>query len=261
MKKKIIIGGIIILAVVILIFMFVGQFINIVSKEFSATNYSDTKPMYGALNYEDYIANRSPELKKADDYFVKEIIATDGSSKAAFKDGILLAISYLSKKDTDTAMKRCNEAWLIDNTNFNVSWCYGLVLDSTKNFEQAAFYFEKALTGYSTSTELYTNDYLPLYRDASQTFIHLSNKYSKSNSIEAKKYAAKAITLLLKSIEDKNLPKKQIPVETFMLSLAYFINGSYSDARIYMNKLNAYPEYTKSDEVVMFNEALKNKGF
>lgn len=251
-----------ILVVLVTVIFIVGARNNSQTSQTQGMDYPNTKPMYGALNYGDYITNRGSERQKADDSFLKEIIGIDGSTKAAFKDAILQAWSYVVKKDVDTAMKRCNQAWLIDNTNFNVYWCYGSILDLKQDYNQSVLYFDKAISMYSTSTEFYADDYLPLYRDASQAFIHLSIKYLATDPINAKKYAVRAVGLLSESLKDKNLSKKEIPVVMFMLAVAYFDDGSYSDARrIYADYLNEYPEYAKSDVVIKFDEALKNKGF
>lgn len=159
-------------------------------------------------------------------------------------------------------MKRCNQAWLIEHANFNVDWCYGAVLGSVRDFEQSVLHFEKAISSYSATSEILPADYLPLYRDAAQAYTGLSDKYLSIDDANAKKYASKAIYLLSISLKDKNIPKEVVPMETFMLAVAYFNNSSYSEARkTYDEGMKKYPEYSGVTELKEFDKELKKKGY
>lgn len=154
-------------------------------------------PMYGFSSYEQYLKERTPAIAQVDDDFVKSIIEKKGSKKAAVDDAASLGWYYLTKKgDPSTAMKRCNQAWLIDQDNFNVYWCYGAILGSAGNFVQSSLYFDMALLKYSRSQEMNPGDYAYLLKEASVSFTGLSDQYlKKGDSANAKKYADKVIEL------------------------------------------------------------------
>jgi len=160
-------------------------------------------------------------------------------------------------------MKRCNQAWLIDHTNFNVYWCFGAVLGYKNNFKESAPYLEKALSIYTVSSEIFTNNYLKLSLDASYTFGVIADKYLATDQVNAKKYAGKTIDLLSAVLNDKNLPAEQKPRRSMELAYAYFNYGSHAEARkIYNDALNRY-KYSEFDttQLVEFDKSLKEKGF
>ncbi|MCX6715408.1 MAG: tetratricopeptide repeat protein [Candidatus Taylorbacteria bacterium] len=257
MKKTLLILG-----VIIIVFLVGLGIYSLINAGVSRVTFSNTQPMYGALSYDDYVARRGSTLKAVDDNFVAMIVEKKGSTKNALGDAYKLAGDYIEAKDFDTAMKRCNQAWLIDHTSYYPYWCYSGVFIFRNDLEQAALHLEKAISMYATSSELYANDYLFLYRDAALVFTNLSDKYLSTDIKNAKKYSAKAIELLSVSLKDKNLSKQFIPVESFMLAVAYFNNGSYDKARsVYDNTTQKYPEVLEMKGVVELNRHLKDKGF
>lgn len=87
--------------------------------------YTNEKPMYGYSNYEEYISNRTDEIRIIDEKLlnsVSEIIknkSVEGVTniKEATGHSCDLALTYYQKGDKETAMKRYNQAWLIDHTH------------------------------------------------------------------------------------------------------------------------------------------------
>lgn len=112
--KKIIIG-------ILLIVVFVVSYFFILNKNIPANE----KPMYGYANYEEYISNRTEEARLRDEKLLSSVSETirnksvEGVTniKEATEHSCNLALTYYQKGDKKTAMKRYNQAWLIDHTH------------------------------------------------------------------------------------------------------------------------------------------------
>lgn len=96
------------------------------------------RPMYGGIT-------RTGKLKEADEEFIKNMIEACGSREAAAEDALERAWRHYYGNDFSTSMKRFNQAWLLDSTNYQIYWGFGLLLTKQENFENAIFYLEKAL--------------------------------------------------------------------------------------------------------------------
>ncbi len=108
-------------------------------------NFTNIKPMYGAEDYKSYITNRSEEIKKIDETFVRSALSQKNLVDAT--DGIFGgALSYIEKdpKDFDTAMKRCNQVWLLDHERYTAYLCFGMILREKGDSSQAQTYFLRA---------------------------------------------------------------------------------------------------------------------
>ncbi len=95
------------------------------------------KPRYGEVK-------KCPQQLAAD----KEFIA---SSKAQFGD-LKAAAGYMSakgwenyyKNDLDGAMKRFNQAWLLDKSDYKVFWGFANILGRKQDFKEAVRFFNMA---------------------------------------------------------------------------------------------------------------------
>jgi tetratricopeptide (TPR) repeat protein len=96
------------------------------------------RPMYGGIK-------KTEGQKEADEKFIKNMVEDCGSKEAAAKDAIEKAWKYYYENDFSTSMKRFNQAWLLDSTNYQIYWGFGLLLTKQENFEKAISYLEKAL--------------------------------------------------------------------------------------------------------------------
>jgi tetratricopeptide (TPR) repeat protein len=218
----------------------------------------DNKVMFGATDHEDYVDRRYSGRKKADEKFIKDAIDTSGTSKDAVLAVVQSSWDFIRDNDLDGAMKTCNEAWLIEQNNFNVDWCYGAVFGSMNDNTNAVTYLEKALTNYSTSSEMFANDYLPLSHDTSFAYLALATEVKDTDSVKAKELATKAVALLETSTKSEDLPPHVISSQKIMLAQAYYFTGNYTESRrIYSEILAEYPEYADLEEIKTLDADLK----
>jgi tetratricopeptide (TPR) repeat protein len=86
----------------------------------------------------------TPTEAKADqeliDYEVKKL----GSREAGARDAVRLGFKYLAQSDWRTAIKRFNQAWLINGESAEVFWGFGAALSYEGKFPESEIYFQKA---------------------------------------------------------------------------------------------------------------------
>lgn len=125
--------------------MKINLLLSFVLVSVSCGRYSDCPeginllPMYGN-------AVKCPEQLELDKRFIE---AADkdfgGDRKKATEDQIARAWGYYEQRDEKTAMKRFNQAWLLDSTNADVYWGFGSLLGNQKKEEEALLMFKKSL--------------------------------------------------------------------------------------------------------------------
>ncbi|MFC2103923.1 tetratricopeptide repeat protein [Bacteroidota bacterium] len=96
----------------------------------------NTKPHYGNVV-------KSQEYIDSDNEFIDIVVKQYGSREIAAKEHIKFGWDYLKKGDKETAMKRFNQAWLLDSTLSDVNWGYGAVLGANGQFDQSIYYLKK----------------------------------------------------------------------------------------------------------------------
>src|SRR3989344_5341186 len=108
---------IIIGVVVLLLIGFLGY--NLSPKEQSKPAYSNTQIMYGYSDYDEYIKNRSENVKAADDKLINaELNDGKGRNKSEIAQFACdKGYEYLNDDDKKTAIKRFNQAWLFDQSH------------------------------------------------------------------------------------------------------------------------------------------------
>jgi len=52
---------------------------------------------------------------------------------------------FFYKGQFDIAMKRFNQAWLLDSTNAGVYWGFGSILGKQEKYQESLIYFNKSL--------------------------------------------------------------------------------------------------------------------
>lgn len=152
MKKKFIIGVVILIVIVFGVYLYpISDEINI--RPAHEDGFSNLQPMYGASSYEEYTQKRSITRRDADEKFVSTIVAEAGSVKVARDEVSQGAYTFLQgdDKDFDTAMKRCNQVWLIDHINFVAYWCYAYILNEKGEIDQSKLYSQKAISALKDS--------------------------------------------------------------------------------------------------------------
>ena len=83
---------------------------------------ADLGPMYGGME-----RAGNQEIKKGDDEFIAKVTEEFGSRQDAAKAFVETAFSFYFRDDLSTAMRRFNQAWLIDPKNPEVYWGFASV--------------------------------------------------------------------------------------------------------------------------------------
>lgn len=122
-------------------------------------------PMYGNIN-------KTEEMKKADAAFVAEIKKAGYTLESGAKAAIKRGWDYFEKRDFGGAMKRFNQAWMLDPENGDVYHGFALVVHQRDNaLSDAEKYFRMALSKSKVSVNAYV-DY--------GRFLWLQNRYDES---------------------------------------------------------------------------------
>jgi len=121
--------------------------------------------MYGGIN-------KTEEMKKADADLIAAIEKAGYSRQSAAQDAVRKAWVYFEKDDLSAAMKRFNQAWLLDPENGDVYHGFALiVLKRDKATSEAEKYFHIALS----KSRVNVNAYVDYGR-----FLYIQNRYDES---------------------------------------------------------------------------------
>lgn len=101
----------------------------------------DNIPKYGQPNIV-----RSDQLKKADQDFISEAIDGFGSRKKASEVWWAQGEQLISEGNLDYAMRRYNQAWLLNPNNYQPYWGFARVTLQQRKVDEAIGYLEKAET-------------------------------------------------------------------------------------------------------------------
>lgn len=99
----------------------------------------DNIPMYGQPEIE-----RPAFLKQADQDFIRDASAGIGSRQQASKVWHAEGERYMNEGNLDYAMRRYNQAWLLDPDNYQPYWGFGRVLLEQGKVDQAIRQLEQA---------------------------------------------------------------------------------------------------------------------
>lgn len=83
----------------------------------------DQLPMYGGMD-----RSAVPELKAADEWFIENVTKEFGPRDVTSRKWSGYAIRLLQEGDDVIAMKRCNQAWLLNPDNYEAYRCFGLIM-------------------------------------------------------------------------------------------------------------------------------------
>ncbi|HEY8784333.1 tetratricopeptide repeat protein [Flavobacterium sp. UBA6046] len=169
------------------------------------------RPEYGN------VVKSQGELKE-DQTFVDLVLKQDTTPRKGSDHLVRLGFTYLSKGDMVTAMKRFNQAWLLDPKNENVYWGYGAIYGSFSDYSAAIVQYDKGLVINPESSVILT-DKATLY------FVQFQQDQdnSKLNT---------ALDLLKRSysIDPKNTST------TYKLSICYFLSKDCINAWKFYNE-------------------------
>lgn len=100
---------------------------------------TDTLPMFGQPKI-----NRSEDQKKSDEAFIRDSTLRFGSRQAG--SNTLAAQGWVAARagQDDVAMRRFNQAWLLNPKNYSVFWGFGAMLSGKGKLSEALEYLETA---------------------------------------------------------------------------------------------------------------------
>ncbi len=157
-----------------------GQNSNLEKWKSISENDINLQPEYGNTQ-------KTEEQIKSDNEFIEEILKHYKNKQEASKEMIKLGMNYLYVKgDFITAMKRFNQAYLLDKNNADVYYGYGTIYFNLGAFEEAELQYEKGLKINPDHSDILT-DYGTIY---------LANYYetkSKESLNIAKEYLEKSL--------------------------------------------------------------------
>jgi tetratricopeptide (TPR) repeat protein len=100
----------------------------------------DQVPMYGGMDRSAY-----PDLRAADETFIRGVTKEFGSREAASRNFVNYAFELYRKDDLARAMRRFNQAWLLNPNNAEVYWGFASVIHDRGDFCQSIMMMEKAI--------------------------------------------------------------------------------------------------------------------
>ena len=95
-------------------------------------------PMYGGIQ-------KTEKQKQADEIYLKTMDANFSSRRAASQSAAKAGWGFLRKRDLNTAMRRFNQAWLLDPIYYEAYAGFARILDIQGNFQGASKMAEKAM--------------------------------------------------------------------------------------------------------------------
>ncbi len=138
-----------------------GVFFLIIGYGSAAETPIEETPMYG------YDRRPMPANERAiHDEFIQYMVREAGSREAAAKRALQLAWQYYNSGDYRTAMKRFNQAWLLDPNNAEIFLGFGLLMSDRQQNDQAARFYRRSLELDPANNMTITNLALVLKRNA-----------------------------------------------------------------------------------------------
>ena len=151
-----------------------------------ATNYATNElPFYGKTSFEEYFATRDETHKKLDDDFVTGILSKSNESTIIGSNGaISLGWAYLGKGDDKTAIKRFNQAGLIDSKNYNIYWGLGATLGVRNDLSGSLIMFQKAIDMYDQKYSIASWDIITLHCDYASSYFARYRSNNDSSDLD-----------------------------------------------------------------------------
>ena len=183
----------------------------------------DQVPMYGGID-----RSAIPELKAGDEKLITDTTSQFGTREKASAAFVSNGFAYYQRDDLANAMRRFNQAWLLDQSNPEVYAGFGSVLhDQGKNCE-AMQMMEKALM-------LNPPTFQGIYPDAART-IALCAVSDKKLTAESRIKLFERSEFLYKKAEELE-PNKAYLYGSW--ATAYYWRGQYSEAWAMVAKVRA----------------------
>jgi tetratricopeptide (TPR) repeat protein len=143
----------------------------------------DNVPMYGQPDTE-----RPDSLKEQDEKFIAEAVAGLGSREAASHAWWRQAEEFFARRNLDLAMRRYNQAWLLNPKSFRPYWGFARVALEQGRADEAIRHFERA-------TELIDDAFEKpaLLTDTAGAYTFLGNEAQRGEAAQANYNRARAL--------------------------------------------------------------------
>lgn len=143
---------------------------------------SNEIPMYGNVPF-------TPEQNEINDKFIQDVVKQYGSREAAAEDSVKFGWHYYNEKhDPKTAMKRFNQAWLLDPNNPGAYFGFAFLMGEEDNHDEAIRFYKKTL-------ELDPNQPIPMCNLGREYYDKAYISYKKFKRKEMKEYLDEAVAL------------------------------------------------------------------
>jgi tetratricopeptide (TPR) repeat protein len=100
----------------------------------------DNVPMYGQPEIP-----RPEFMRRADEEFIASAIAGAGSREKASEMWVTQGDNYLNSGNADFAMRRYNQSWLLNPTNYKSFWGFGRAILEKGKFDESIKHFDHAM--------------------------------------------------------------------------------------------------------------------
>lgn len=100
----------------------------------------DNVPLYGQPSIE-----RTAEMRKLDEEFIAEAVAGLGTRERASDAWWAEGERFVSERNFDYAMRRYNQAWLLNPSGFKPYWGFARVLMESGRPNESQVYFDRAI--------------------------------------------------------------------------------------------------------------------
>jgi len=161
-------------------------------------------------------------LKKADaDFIAKASSGFGGDRRVASKAWTEQASRFLSERNLDYAMRRLDQAWLLDDTNYEVYWGFGRAMVESDHFDDGVRYIKQAIELCQDEVQLPA-----VYSDLGVAYSYLADAKPQEQSSERAGAFLAANEAFAKSVGLD--PKYGNAWRRWSISLA--MEGNYSEA-------------------------------
>jgi tetratricopeptide (TPR) repeat protein len=126
------------LLIAAMIYATVGIFLT-VNGAGAQSDGADKMPMFGQPKIV-----RPENLKKTDEDFIRDSTLRFGSRAAGSNALVAQGWTAIRAKQSDTAMQRFNQAWLLNPKNYRVFWGFGALMSERGKLSEALEYLETA---------------------------------------------------------------------------------------------------------------------
>ena len=163
-------------------------------------------------------APKNEGQKQADRDFIKIALKSDTTPLKASEHLVSLGFTYLYRGDLETAMRRFNQAWLLDPKNENAYWGYGAIYASFNDYKMALDMYEKGLAINPKSSNILT-DKATMYMVS----------FEKNQNVDDLKTATEIFkqSYIIDRTNQNTL---------FKLSICYFFSNDCTNAMKYYNE-------------------------